>query len=121
MIKIEPLKPAERDRHRCPNCDRHLVPQAWRNSHVCKTEAELEAFQTNRRVIGVRREMQTYTPPGIDKEPVKTLYQIVVRLMPEREQEWGKDGVFCSNNCAIIFAHAAVHAGFRRKFRKAAA
>jgi hypothetical protein len=104
MIKVIPISPIER-KH-CAYCAQPLVPCLWHNHHEVKTEEELQAFQTNRRVIQVRRYWHE-----------RKLHHITIKFFPEKESHWGVDGIFCTNKCAQRFAWAAHHAGWRRRVR----
>ncbi len=91
MVKIEPLKDAER--RYCAQCGQSMISKD--RTLVC-----LAGWVPVRRVIAVKND---------------TRYLSTVTYYPRKDSLWGYDGLFCRLRCAQTFAHRAHGAGFRIK------
>lgn len=112
MIRVEPIKPEERPR--CAYCGKGMHPR-YPEQQRFKSEAELAAFSTNRRVYAMRRSMGWRYDRLGNKEPTGQVAQIEISFLPTDKSRWGSDGLFCTGDHAKRFAYAALKAGYRIK------
>jgi hypothetical protein len=112
MIKVEPIRPEERPR--CQYCGKPMHPRHPEQREF-KSEAELEAFSTNRRVYAIRRRWNDKLDHRFEPTGERVLNHIEVSFFPTDKTRWGADGIFCSGDHARSFAYAAIRAGYRIK------
>lgn len=117
-VTVLPLQPGEAPRCACCN---KVMPSKTRvtfyNSNGGDPEAQLAAYQTNHRVIALRRKWHHSTDWRTDAV-TKHLSYIELVLFPEAHR-WGYDGVFCTLQCGYRFGVACHQAGNRRQFKSA--
>lgn len=119
-VTVLPLQPGEAPRCACCNkVMKSTVRKTFYSSMGGDPEAQLTAFQTNDRVIALRRKWGHHWDK--DDKRVKSLSYIELTLFPTEAHRWGYDGLFCTLQCGYRFGVACYQAGNRRQFRKEAA
>lgn len=111
-VTVEPIRPEERPR--CQFCGKAMHPR-FPEQKTFQTEAEFEAFRTNRRVYVVRRRWNAELDRYYEPTGKRVLNHIEVSFFPDDKTRWGSDGLFCSGDHAARFAYAAFRAGYRIK------
>jgi hypothetical protein len=117
MITVAPLKPEEQ--RTCAYCggpmhstDRKMLFGAGTSQN---TEEMVDSFETNRRVIALRKRWHDVRDYSTDEVVGRRLSYAEVTFYPEKESQWGYDGTFCKLKCGWRFARAAHRAGYRIK------
>lgn len=86
-------------------------------------------FSTNRRVVHrqmergwryVGQDRVRYGNPdrydrGDDRPIERVPLYVRLTFATERREDWGADGTFCTKDCGLAFAHAALRAGYRTR------
>ena len=111
-VTVSPIRPEERPR--CQYCAKPMHPRSPEQIRV-KTEAELEALTTNRRVYVIRRTWKPELDNRLEETGRRVLTGIELSIFPDDKLRWGSDGLFCTGEHARSFAYAALRAGYRMK------